>query len=68
MYELVHNICGEKYREFILYCLKHSTLFHLQSHRISAGKKLPAFGNWMDLYIRQLRHTDGTIIRFWKNR
>lgn len=26
-YELVHNICGEKYREFILYCLKHSTFF-----------------------------------------
>ncbi len=25
-YELVHNICGEKYREFILYCLKHANI------------------------------------------
>lgn len=27
IYELVHDISGEKYKEFILYCLKHSTLF-----------------------------------------
>lgn len=27
IYKLVNNICGEKYREFILYCLKHSTFF-----------------------------------------
>ena len=27
IYELVENICGEKYKAFILYCLQHATLF-----------------------------------------
>ena len=49
IYELVDNICGEKYRAFILYCLKHATLFsftipqHIGRERIACLDELEGY-------------------------
>ena len=56
MYELVQNICGEKYREFMLYCLEHSTFFSLTIPSHISREEIACLGE-LDGYAYQTIET-----------